>query len=75
MKQNVEKVDLAIQEKTDLFYTDELRKRIDTYFNKRLKKTDNFNSYYSEREGTLFLNFNIFKVQSIDKIDVTLKIE
>lgn len=71
----MEKVDLDIREKTDLFYTDELRKRIDTYFNKRLKKPNNFNSYYSEREGTLFLNFNIFKVQSIDKIDVTLKIE
>lgn len=75
MKLNVEKVDLAIQEQSELIYTNELRKRIDNYFNKRLNENECFNSYYSEKEKTLFLNFNLIKESKLDKIEVTLKIE
>ena len=75
MKLNVEKVDLAIQEESELIYTNELRKRIDNYFNKRLNGNECFNSYYSEKEKTLFLNFNLIKESKLDKIEVTLKIE
>lgn len=67
--------DLGIQGQNELIYTDELRKRIDNYFNKCLKENECFNSYYSEKAKTLFLNFNLIKVNKIDKIDVTLKIE
>lgn len=35
--QNVEKVDLGIQEQSELYYSDELRKKLDMYFNEKLK--------------------------------------
>ena len=75
MKLNVEKADLDIQEQSELYYSDELRKRLDMYFNEKLKDTNsNFNSYYSKKDETLYLNFNIIEKPIIDKIDIIIKI-
>jgi len=74
--QNVEKVDLGIQEQSELYYSDELRKKLDMYFNEKLKdKNSNFNSYYSKKDETLYLNFNIYMSGMIfDSIDIVFKI-
>lgn len=73
--QNVEKVDLGIQEQSELYYSDELRKKLDSYFNDKLKgNNSNFNSYYSKKDETLYLNFNIYKIAIIDCITIDVKI-
>ena len=76
MKLNVEKVDLDIQEQSELYYSDELRKKLDMYFNEKLKgKNSNFNSYYSKKDETLYLNFNIYMSDTIfDGIDIVFKL-
>ena len=69
-------MDLDIQEQSELYYSDELRKRLDMYFNEKLKDTNsNFNSYYSKKDETLYLNFNIYMSGTIfDGIDVDLNL-
>lgn len=46
------------------------------YFNEKLKdKNSNFNSYYSKKDETLYLNFNIYMSGTIfDSIDIVFKI-
>ena len=76
MKLNVEKVDLDIQEQSELYYSDELRKKLDMYFNEKLKdKNSNFNSYYSKKDETLYLNFNFYMSGTVfDSVDIVLKL-
>lgn len=69
MKQNVGKADLDTQE------YNEVRKRIDRYFNSLLDEKSNFNSFYDRRYGILYMNFNIFNAKPIDKVNITLKIK
>ena len=72
----MEKVDLAIQEQSELYYSDELRKKLDMYFNEKLKDTNsNFNSYYSKKDEILYLNFNIYMCGTVfDSVDIVLKL-
>lgn len=69
MKQNVGKVDLDTQA------YNEVRKRIDRYFNDLIDEKSNFNSFYDRRYGILYMNFNIFNAKPIDKVNITLKIK
>jgi hypothetical protein len=76
MRLNVAMGDLDIQGQNELYYSDELRKKLDMYFNEKLKdKNSNFNSYYSKKDETLYLNFNIYMSGTIfDSIDIVFKI-
>lgn len=67
---------MDIQEQSDLYYSDELRKKLDKSFNNMLKGTNsNFNSFYDKKSETLFLNFNIYKTPIINKIEINFILE